>query len=134
MSRFSTNTNRDHVAITPGNCLSFMSKPETRASRLEPRSLIPTGWRETWRPAEVGALGLTQEKPGQGRTGYAYFIAGTYPACSEHGAMNKVNADTEVWRCLNCNIGGDYTSTRTSAERSSPASSASKDRPSGVPE
>lgn len=47
-------------------------------------------------------LGNTLMKLGQGM---ASFQAGRYPACSEHGAMNKVSKDAELWRCLTCNIG-----------------------------
>lgn len=53
-------------------------------------------------------LGLTLEKPGQGITGWATFLAGRYPACSNHGAMNKV-APVKLWRCINCNIGAEIT-------------------------
>jgi hypothetical protein len=49
-------------------------------------------------------LGNTLTKAGQGEYGLADFPAGTYPACSVHGAMNKV-APAPLWRCLACNIG-----------------------------
>lgn len=70
-----------------------------------------TDWRDTFRPYADGAatpLGLTLDKPGQGVAGTAQFRAGTYPACSEHGAMNRVAA-APLWRCLNCNIGIELT-------------------------
>lgn len=74
----------------------------------EHRSLSFTDWRATFRPYagkhEAKALGLTLVKPGQGVAGFARFSAGTYPACSEHGAMNRV-AKPQLWRCINCNIG-----------------------------
>lgn len=53
-------------------------------------------------------LGLTIKKPGQGKAGIADFSAGCYPACSIHGAMNKVSKDANLWRCLICNIGIEY--------------------------
>ena len=54
--------------------------------------------------SQAKPLGLTLTKSGQGVAGTALFLAGYYPACSEHGAMNKV-APAPLWRCLNCNIG-----------------------------
>ena len=30
-----------------------------------------------------------------------------YPSCEEHGAMNCVNPNRTIWRCLQCNIGID---------------------------
>lgn len=60
---------------------------------------------------EAKPLGNTIAKPGQGLAGSARFLAGRYPACSEHGAMNKV-APAPLWRCLNCNIGVELASTR----------------------
>lgn len=53
-------------------------------------------------------LGNTITKAGQGIAGTASFMAGVYPACSEHGAMNKV-ASAPLWRCLTCNIGVQLT-------------------------
>lgn len=64
-------------------------------------------WRDTFQPYtedEATPLGLTLPKPGQGMAGTAVFPAGRYPACSEHGAMNRVAA-APLWRCLNCNVG-----------------------------
>lgn len=55
-------------------------------------------------PYAAKPLGNTDVKPGQGVAGMAEFSAGRYPACSLHGAMNKV-APAPLWRCLNCNIG-----------------------------
>lgn len=52
-------------------------------------------------------LGLTIINPAQGITGIADFSAGTYPACSFHGAMNRVST-AQMWRCLQCNIGIEY--------------------------
>lgn len=52
-------------------------------------------------------LGLTIEKSGQGKSGIADFMGGTYPACSIHGAMNRVSF-AQMWRCLRCNIGIEY--------------------------
>lgn len=64
----------------------------------------------TWAPELTAApLGLTLKKPGQGEIGTMIFTAGLYPACSEHGAMNKVAKDAQLWRCLNCNIGAEFT-------------------------
>jgi hypothetical protein len=65
---------------------------------------------ENWRPnPRSQALGLTIRRLGQGAFGIAEFTAGTYPACSLHGAMNKVASDAEIWRCLQCNIGCELT-------------------------
>lgn len=64
-------------------------------------------WRSTfreWNEDEATPLGLTVAKPHQGVCGVAQFAAGRYPACSEHGAMNRV-ADAQLWRCLQCNVG-----------------------------
>jgi hypothetical protein len=66
-------------------------------------------WRTTWRPdgAQV-PLGLsTALRVGHGQPGLAEFPAGTYPACSVHGAMNRVSR-AQMWRCLECNIGIEY--------------------------
>ena len=51
----------------------------------------------------VKLLGNTIEKENQGLPGYAYFGIGFYPACSIHGAMNKVTVrgNGNLWRCLN---------------------------------
>jgi hypothetical protein len=55
-------------------------------------------------------LELTIPNDDQGELGLRqYPYVGTYPTCSNHGAMNKVSKDNDVWRCLTCNIGGDYT-------------------------
>ena len=60
---------------------------------------------KNWRPnPQATALGNTIPKPSQGEYGLADFPAGTYPACSKHGAMNRV-APAPLWRCLTCNIG-----------------------------
>jgi hypothetical protein len=67
-----------------------------------------SNWRSTFVPAgpEMAPLGLTLEKSGQGEPGWAEFMAGRYPACSAHGAMNRVSPPpAQLWRCLNCNIG-----------------------------
>lgn len=64
-------------------------------------------WRSTyreWREDEAKPLGLTVAKSHQGVCGVAQFATGWYPACSEHGAMNRV-AEAQLWRCLQCNIG-----------------------------
>ena len=84
---------------------------------LEKRSRLPETTRselvEVYRAAfivppydedEATPLGLTLPKSGQGIAGTATFRAGVYPACSEHGAMNRV-AVAPLWRCLGCNIG-----------------------------
>lgn len=62
-------------------------------------------WRDTFAPdPTLKPLGLTIAKPDQGVAGWATFSAGRYPACSLHGAMNRV-APAPLWRCLACNIG-----------------------------
>ena len=55
----------------------------------------------------IKPLGNTIKKSNQGVAGHANFGIGIYPACSEHGAMNKVTTrgNGNLWRCLNCNIG-----------------------------
>lgn len=70
-------------------------------------------WRDTWRESdELTALGLTKDKRDQGRFGLAGFEAGIYPACSRHGAMNRVSmpGHGSLWRCLHleCNIGCEW--------------------------
>lgn len=65
-------------------------------------------WRSSFRhDPEQQPLGLTEAKAGQGEPGIADFSAGTYPACSLHGAMNRVSR-RQMWRCLQCNIGVEY--------------------------
>ncbi len=64
-------------------------------------------WKNTFKPytsTEAIPLGNTLIKSGQGVSGTAQFLAGIYPACSEHGAMNKVSF-ASLWRCPTCNIG-----------------------------
>jgi hypothetical protein len=51
-------------------------------------------------PHAAKPLGNTDVKPAKAWPS----SAGRYPACSLHGAMNKV-APAPLWRCLNCNIG-----------------------------
>lgn len=83
---------------------------ERRGAADLPHLLVSSDWRETWREApDAEPLGLTLPKPEQGNVGIADFIAGTYPACSNHGAMNRVASHSQVWRCLNCNVGADFT-------------------------
>lgn len=58
-------------------------------------------------------LALTHKRHdvAQGVCGTALFIAGRYPACSLHGALNRVSqrdAGSQLWRCLNCNIGAEW--------------------------
>jgi len=60
---------------------------------------------KSYTKTEGVSLGNTIAKPDQGISGTADFLAGNYPACSIHGAMNKVSANAELWRCLMCNIG-----------------------------
>lgn len=77
--------------------------------------LIDGTWRDSWCAIELlGAVGERLEE-GQrgggaaaGRPGMAAFIGvGEYPACSEHGAMNRLGRDSQIWRCLveGCNVG-----------------------------
>jgi hypothetical protein len=65
-------------------------------------------WR--WRPDPTvvpidGARGSGLRR---GEPGLADFPAGSYPACSRHGAMTAVGG--EIWRCLieGCNTGGRW--------------------------
>jgi hypothetical protein len=72
---------------------------------------IGTDWEETWRtdpsvePLLEGTRGDTTEH--RGEVGLADFPAGTYPACSRHGALIRVGKDPKIWRCMfhNCNVG-----------------------------
>lgn len=66
----------------------------------------------SWRPdPHVNPLSGGARGDGfrRGKVGIADFIAGTYPACSLHGAMNAVGGDK--WRCLveGCNAGAEAT-------------------------
>lgn len=54
----------------------------------------------------VGPLPLSTVKPGQG---IASIAADGKPACSVHGAMNRVSGERDWWRCLMCNIGVECT-------------------------
>jgi hypothetical protein len=76
-------------------------------------TLLVGGWRDTFVEGgpEMTPLGRTIEKPGQGVAGWAEFPAGRYPACSKHGAMNRV-ATVQLWRCPACNIGVELTTAR----------------------
>lgn len=38
------------------------------------------------------------------------FDANGYPSCEKHGAMNCVNKDRKLWRCITCGIGVSFTS------------------------
>lgn len=70
-------------------------------------------WRTTWRvdaavvPLEDGARGAGERR---GESGIATFPAGDYPACSLHGAMNRLGRDRSIWRCLvdGCNTGAEW--------------------------
>ncbi len=66
-------------------------------------------WASTWRADSTQTLlGLsTARRVDHGEPGVADFAAGTYPACSRHGAMNRVSRQ-QMWRCLECNIGIEY--------------------------
>ena len=46
----------------------------------------------------------------QGVIGMADLPAGRYPACSLHGAMNRMRQGDNVWRCLRegCNAGANW--------------------------
>jgi len=36
------------------------------------------------------------------------FDANGYPECEEHGAMNCVNKERSLWRCMACGVGVDF--------------------------
>lgn len=55
-------------------------------------------------PGAIKPLANTIKTSRQGIGGKAFFRAGIYPACSEHGAMLRV-AKQQLWRCAECNIG-----------------------------
>ena len=42
-------------------------------------------------------------------TNLVKFDENGYPMCEEHGAMNCVNKDRTLWRCLECHIGINVT-------------------------
>lgn len=58
--------------------------------------------------AELTPLPLTDPHPFQGEAVMRDFPAGRYPSCSKHGAMNRVTAEKDWWRCLACNIGVEW--------------------------
>jgi hypothetical protein len=67
---------------------------------------------KNWRtdPAVVPLLDGTRGSMSQaGQVGLAEFPAGTYPACSRHGALICVSRRDGIWRCLTmeCNIGAE---------------------------
>jgi len=35
-----------------------------------------------------------------------------YPSCEEHGAMNCVNKDRSLWRCIMCGVGVSFGSVK----------------------
>lgn len=57
-------------------------------------------------PLEEGTRGAGERR---GEAGVAEFVAGTYPACSLHGALNRLGKDRGIWRCMveGCNAGGE---------------------------
>jgi hypothetical protein len=72
---------------------------------------MPEAWRESWHAnpflveLEEGTRGGGERR---GEVGLAQFSAGWYPACSLHGAMNRMGREQPaVWRCLafGCNVG-----------------------------
>ena len=58
----------------------------------------------------ITPLPLTQVKPGQGEPTMRFWPLCGYetPACTLHGAMNRVTPDRDWWRCLTCNIGVEW--------------------------
>ena len=68
---------------------------------------------DTWR-TDPSVVALDEGSRGsganRGEVGLGDFIAGTYPACSRHGAMNRVGREPSIWRCLaeGCNAGAIY--------------------------
>ena len=70
-------------------------------------------WRESWSPSErlLPLDGARGDGSIAGEIGMARFPAGTYPACSRHGAMNRVGGKNNYWRCLvhGCNVGAELT-------------------------
>lgn len=81
-----------------------------RLSRVRGRPTRRACWQETWREdASVVALeeGTRGDGADRGAVGVAEFPAGTYPACSRHGALIRVGVDPAIWRCLvhSCNAG-----------------------------
>lgn len=68
-------------------------------------------WRESWQPIGVTELeGSRGAGVRRGEIGVADFPAGIYPACSNHGAMNRVSKDKSYWRCMveGCNAGAEW--------------------------
>lgn len=54
----------------------------------------------------------TGSEKGRARTtatvglGFTVGTSDVTPHCSEHGAMNRVSATEDFWRCLTCQVGG----------------------------
>lgn len=71
-------------------------------------SFWKSNWYEDSEPLDEGQRGGGERA---GVAGFATFeICGeflTYPACSKHGAMNKLGKERPIWRCLvtGCNVG-----------------------------
>jgi hypothetical protein len=59
---------------------------------------------------EIGIPGFKkpQVKRQHGYVNRVMFDRNGYPSCEEHGAMNCVNKETTLWRCLACGIGIDF--------------------------
>ena len=72
-------------------------------------------WQATWvRSERLTELLMTHPKGDFGEFGLAIFYSREYPTCSNHGAMAKVSADRNWWRCLVCHIGCEWVKERSS--------------------
>ena len=72
-------------------------------------------WRKTWyQSPDLEELPATVPKGDFGEFGLAVFYSDKeYPSCSKHGAMAKVSADRNWWRCLRCHIGCEWKKERS---------------------
>jgi hypothetical protein len=47
-------------------------------------------------------------KRGRGYVNLIMFDLNGYPSCEKHGAMNCVNKERSLWRCLTCGVGVSF--------------------------
>ena len=51
---------------------------------------------------------MSTTTPKQAYVSLVKFDAHGYPMCEKHGAMNCVNNERSLWRCVTCHIGVDF--------------------------
>ena len=59
-----------------------------------------------WNPETSGAGGSPSRSVSTGEV--IFSIIDAKPICKKHKAMNAVNLDRSIWRCLMCNVGVYY--------------------------